>query len=612
MNTTETNKINELIKKARTGEDLVIRRQSIIDLGYKKHEYIYPVLVELLDDASSSIQHAAVISMGRLGNPEAIDELVKPKIFDSSVTNIRWAAIIALGQLGDYRIIDHLLRKLDDKEWIIRNQAVTVLKDKIQEIIKLKNISHSYILLKLFSLDDEEIIVLAIQGFCALGEESVNILLDALHSMSPILRKNAARALGELTSFRAVDSLIELIDDEKWEVRESVVKALGEIGDRKAIDPLVNALADNVEKVQKQAMESILLFGKLCTDALLNKLSFEKDKFNLRAIILTLGRIGDKHAIPVLVNHLRSSYFVVRMATVKALKRFKSADVIDILVPCLSFNTSDIKQLMRDAKNKDNMHLQLRAIKALGDLEDHRAVNTLKELVELGTTKVQDAAIQSLIRIGCAAWGRCCAIMVLSDAKNKSLLPSLCNSLQDDSDNVRLEAVRAIAKIGGKKAVNSLVDIAKKDRDSYIRYEAVRFLRRIGVGHHQVLELALAALNDKSRDVRSQAARLLGNFHHATSIQPLLNATADKHWSVRESAENALINFGQKAVPDLIKALADSSWTTRFRAARLLGEIGDIRAIKPLEQLLKKEKKNSEVRSMVEDSLEKLYHSAAA
>jgi len=612
MNNNDTKKITELIKKARTGEDLVIRRQAIIDLGYEKHKDIYPVLVELLDDNSASIQHASVISLGRLGTPEAIDELVKPKILDSSVTNIRWAAVISVGQLGDYRIIDHMLTMLDDKEWIVRNQAVTVLKDKIQEIIKLKNITHSRILLKLLSLDDEEIIVLAIQGFCALGEESVNVLLDALHSLSPILRKNAARALGELTSFRAVDSLIDIIDDEKWEVRESVVTALGEIGDRKAMDPLVTALSDNVEKVQKKAMESLLNFSKLSTNPLLNKLSFEKDKFNLRVIILTLGKIGDKNAIPVLVNHLRSSYFVVRMATVKALKQFNSSDVIDILIPYLSFNTSDINQLLRDAKNNDNIQLQLRAIKALGGLEDHRAVSTLKKLVKTGSEKVQDAATQSLIRIGCAAWGRCCAIMVLSDTKNRSILPSLCNSLEDDSDNVRLEAVRAIAKIGGKKAVNSLVDIVQKDRDPYIRYEAVRFLRRIGVGHNQVLELALTALKDKSRDVRSQAARLLGNFHHDNSIQPLLKATADKHWSVRESAENALINFGQKAVPDLIKALSDSSWTTRFRAARLLGEIGDSRAIKPLEQLLKKEKKSGEVRGIVEDSLNKLYHSAAA
>ncbi|MFO7890133.1 MAG: HEAT repeat domain-containing protein [bacterium] len=612
MRHTNSKKINILIKNARKDEDLGIRRQAIIDLGYEKRDDIYPVLVEMLDDTSSSIKHAAVISLGRFGDSRAIEELIKPKIFNSPITNIRWAAVIAVGQLGDYRIINYLLTILDDREWIVRNQVVTELKDKIQEMIKLKDSSHSRILLKLLSLDNEEIIKLAIDGFCALGEESVNILLDTLRSLSSMLRKNAARTLGELTSFRAVDSLINIIDDEEWKVRKSVVKALGEIGDRKAIEPLVNTLSDNVEMVQKQAMESLLLFGKLSTNPLLNALSFEKDKFNLRAIILTLGRIGDEKAIPVLVNHLRSSYFVVRMATVNALKQFKSSVVKEVLIEHLSFNDSDITQLLADAENKDNKPLQLRAIKALGGLEDHRAVDTLKKLVEVDSPEVQDAAIQSLIRIGCAAWGRCCAVMVLSSAADKSFLPLFCKSLEDDSDNVRLEAVRAIAKIGGKKAVDSLVEIAQKDRDANIRFEAVRYLRRIGVGYNQVLDFALKALKDKSRDVRYQAARLLGNFHHELSIQPLLEATADKHWSVRESAENALINFGQKAVTPLIKALSKSSWTTRFRAARLLGEIGDTRAIKPLEQLLKQESENEEVKQIVDEALQKLYRSVAA
>lgn len=612
MSNTESNKISTLIDKARKGEDLGIRRQAVIDLGYEQQKEIYHVLVEMLDDSSPSIQHAAVISLGRFGDSRALEELIKPKIFNAPTTNIRWAAVIAIGQLGDYHIIDHLLSILDDKEWIVKNQAVTELKEKIQEMIKLKDSSHSHILLKLLSLDNEEIIELAINGFCALGEECVTILLDTLHSLSPVLRKNAARTLGELTSFRAVDSLIDIINDDEWQVRKSVVRALGEIGDRKAIEPLVNTLSDNVEMVQKQAMESLLHYGKLCTDTLLNALSFEKNKFNLRAIILTLGKIGDEKAIPVLVNHLRSSYFVVRMATVNALKQFKPSMVKEVLIPHLSFNDSDISQLLKDAQNKKNTLLQLRSIKALGGLEDHRAVTTLKKLVEVDVPDIQEAAARSLIRIGCAAWGRYCAIMVLSKANDKSLLPYFCTSLEDDSDNVRLEAVRAVARVGGKKAVNSLVHIVQKDKVPNIRYEAIRSLRRIGVGHNQVLDLALKALKDTSRDVRSQAARLLGNFHHELSIHPLLEATADHHWSVRESAENALINFGQKAVNPLIKALSKSSWTTRFRAARLLGEIGDTRAIKPLEQLLKKKGENKKVKQIVDASLQKLYRSVAA
>ena len=129
MSKTQTKNIESLINTAFRGDDLGVRRQAIIDLGYHKQKEIYPQLVKLLDDPSTSIQHAAVISLGRYGNPQAIDELTKPKILNSPVTNIRWAAVIAVGTLGDYRIIDHLLEILDDREWIVRNQAVTELKD---------------------------------------------------------------------------------------------------------------------------------------------------------------------------------------------------------------------------------------------------------------------------------------------------------------------------------------------------------------------------------------------------------------------------------------------------------------------------------------------------
>lgn len=605
------NKNKKLIEKARNNEDPGERREAVIDLGYQKLKDICPVLIELLDDPSASIRHAAVISLGRFGDPIAIDELIKPKILSSSVTNIRWAAVIAVGQLGDYRVINHLLKAVDDPEWIVRNQAVTELKDKIQEIIEIKDIKHARILMRLLSLKNEEIVELAIEGFYQLGDQSIDILLEALRYHSPALRKNAARALGKLNSSRAVDYLIDIINDPEWDVRIGVVEALGEIGDKRAVEPLVRSLTDNVEKVQKQAIESLVNFGRLSTEPLLNALSYEKDKFSLRAIIFTLGRICDPKAVPVLVNYLRSSYFVVRMAAVQALIQFGSS-LVDILIPYLSFNTSDIGLLLKDAEGNDNQPLQLRAIKALSGLEDHRTVNILKKLVEKGSLKVQDAAALALIQIGCSAWRRCGAIMILGRVGNEQVVPHIIESLKDDSDNVRLEAVKALAKIGGNNAVDPLVKTAKSDRDPYIRYEAVRVLRRIGVGHHNVLDLALSALKDKNRDVRSQAARLLGNFQDERSIQPLLDATADKHWSVRESAENALINFSHKAVSHLLKALSKRTWTTRFRAVRLLGEIGDKRAIKPLEQLLEKKNEKKKVKEIIQESLKKLYVNIAA
>jgi len=593
------------------GEDAGIRREALIELGYEESPDIYPLLIEQLDDPNSSIQHAAVISLGRYGNPMAIEELIKPKILHSPVVNLRWATVAALGKLGDYRVIDHLLKAVEDSEWIVRNQAVTELKDKIRDIIELKDARYARILVRLMALENEEIVNLVIEGFVELGGQSIGLLLDALKSPSASIRENAATALGRIKSREAVVALIELLDDSEWKVRRSSAQALGEIGDKRAIEHLIHSLRDNVERVQQEAVESVVRFGKLSTGPLLNALAYEKNKFTLRAILQALGAICDIKAVPALVGQLSNSYFIVRRASQRALVRF-GTQITDVLLHTLSYNKSSIDKLLKDADNRDDPALQIRAIRALGGLEDHRAVRLLKDLVDKGWPDVQDAAMQALIQIGCAAWGRCGALIVLRSIADESITPYLVESLSDDSDNVRLEAVRTLAKVDGSSAIDPLIVVARKDRDPYVRYEAVRLLRRIGVGYLQVLELALTVLKDSHQDVRSQAARLLGNFQDDRSIAPLVKATADTNWNVRESAENALFNFGQKAILPLIQALSSRAWTTRFRAARLLGEIGDSRAIAPLEKILKKKDEKDKVLIAARWSLIKLRGSIAA
>ena len=84
---------------------------------------------------------------------------------------------------------------------------------------------------------------------------------------------------------------------------------------------------------------------------------------------------------------------------------------------------------------------------------------------------------------------------------------------------------------------------------------------------------------------------------------------SDPSWSVRESAEIALLNFGKDVVEPLIKSLHSRLWTTRFRAARLLGEIGDPRAVPPLEKAYKRPREHKDVVKNIETALRKLRQS---
>jgi HEAT repeat protein len=594
-----------LLQIVRESEDAAAVRAALMQLGYGKDAEVYPVLVAKLDDPNPSIQHAAVIALGRHGRAEAIEELIKPKVFHSPNAQVRWAAVTAVGRLGDYRVIDLLLKAVEDPEWIVRTEAVTELMVKIREIVARKDVRLARILIYMFSLDNEEIVNLAMEGFQDMGPECLNWLQEALQNPSPNIRSNAALTLGRLKSRISVPYLIDLLQDEEAVVRAAACGALGQIGDKASIEPLVSMVQDNVEKVQDKAVDALVGFGKQATVPLLNALARERDKFAQRAFLKCLGRVGDPKSVPALISYLRSSYFIVRQSAVSALIRFGPI-VTRHLLATLSFNASDIEALKKDACDKEHPELQLRAIKAIGGLEEHRCVSLLKELVEEGLPDIQEAASQALFQIGCSSWGRCCALKVLGEVGDAALVPQVLPSLRDDSDNVRFEAVRALGKIGGAAAVRSLVRIARRDPCDFIRREAVRLLRTAGQGQPGVQEMARRGLKDAAREVRVQCARLLGGFQDSKSILPLLKATADAHWSVRESAEMALLNFGRDASGPLMEALKSPSWTTRFRAARLLGEVGAREAVASLQAALARRGERKNVRDVIETSLEKL------
>jgi HEAT repeat protein len=459
----------------------------------------------------------------------------------------------------------------------------------------------------MLGLKNEEIVGLAIDGFKELECECTSMLLDSIDNSSATIRANSARALGRLKSRPAVPYLIELLQDSSWEVRARAAEALGSIGDKASIEPLVQKIKDHAAKVQEAAGAALIKFGKAATMPLLNTLALERDKFALKAVLLLLGRIGDPKAVPALIAHLGSGYYIVRQAALTALIRFGGA-IVNLLVPLLSFNRSMIDELRKDAALHTLPEPQMRAIKALGGLEDHRAVHLLKQLVEEGLPDVQEAATAALGQIGCAAWRRCCALKVLAEIGKADLVPRIVPSLEDDSDNVRYEAVKAIGRLGGPDALAPILRASAEDRADFIRAEAFRVLRTIGAGQPSVPEAAIRALDDKARDVRAQAAAILGVFNDKKSLPLLLKAMADAHWSVRESAENALLNFGAEAVPPLLGALESPLWTTRFRAARLLGELGDPAAVPALQKIIASKDEQDDVRVNAEAALRKLIH----
>jgi HEAT repeat protein len=128
---------------------------------------------------------------------------------------------------------------------------------------------------------------------------------------------------------------------------------------------------------------------------------------------------------------------------------------------------------------------------------------------------------------------------------------------------------------------------ALADADATVRWEAVKAL--IALGDKRIVPpLIVLAQGAGASEQRAAAVYALGFLYDSRALAPLLQVLRDSQEDaqVRGHAAEALAYIGQRrAVPALIAALDDPSPEVRLWSAFALGELGDRRAVAPLERL---------------------------
>ncbi len=584
-----SDRVPHLLNEAQSNPDWRERRLALIDLSYEKDESIVPVLMEKLNDPISEVRHAAIMAISRLGIEDAVPEILKPRFVGSPEMTLRWAAAAALGNLGDHRIIDDLIKLAEDEEWLVRNEALNALKDKVRRIIDSGEMKLSRNLVRMLSVDDPEIIEMAVEGLRNLGEDSCPLLIESLDAVSASVRQQAARTLGLIGKDRAASRLIEILSsDPEPTVRAEAAEALGLIGAPEALQPLIAAMGDRDDDTRTKVVDAVVHYDKLATEPVIVALEHSKSAIAKCAAVSALGAIGDPTSIPVLVEQLKSSYYLVRQATISALTQFGDR-VVEPLLGVLSFNRSNIDVLLDEAERSEDVQTRLRAVRALGDLEDHRAVNLLKSLLSVPEQELGLEAQEALTKIGCAAWQRCGAMGVLGRIGDGRVVPKILSLLRDDSIHARHQAVETLRDLQNEQAAGPLLGLARTDPDHGVRRAALAAARNLATGTPELFDTALSLIEHESYDVRAATARILGDYRDDRAVTPLLKCLSDPSWNVRFSAENALCNQGKQVVPGLIEILEQGVLVARNRAVSALGRIGDPQAIGPLEELLGRE-----------------------
>ena len=198
-------------------------------------------------------------------------------------------------------------------------------------------------LIRALRYNDFEVQTSAAQALGSLGNEGINRLILALKDKDRDVRLGIIEALSGIRDQRAVPPLIELLNDTSSEVRWETTIALGEIGGPDVISPLKNALRDPDKYVRYGAASALLKTGwnpvsdeerafyyvgmqewqkvKDCGPAAISALSLvlqDPDSSVRIEAIEVLGLIGDKKAIPALMQSLRDGNADVRWKAVLA------------------------------------------------------------------------------------------------------------------------------------------------------------------------------------------------------------------------------------------------------------------------------------------------------
>ena len=473
-------------------------RKEVIESLVRYGERVTRLLIEQLEAEEVETRKAAVIALGRIGDPDAVPALVRAMTDDDELTI---AAAGALGKVGDRRAFDALLEMIGRSDASVRQASIAAINslghpEMAGRAVRLLEDSNAYVresavkiagyfgyaectdlLLERCRDADENVRRAAIEHVAYLEDERViPTLVDALRDAPPRVRAAAAAAFAQVEGGAALPHLLGALSDSDSWVRYFAARSIGQHRYGESLDALAAvANNDHASHVRIAAVDSLGRIDGPDAVALLTTFVDSTDQDLARAALKSLGHINHPDALPPLLEALRSPDARLRIETLQAFG--------------LRASEAAISQIQWAAAADPDAQVAQAAIDALARLATPEAIAALIDLT--AETSRREASVNALARLSeqkiefiggglkhTQPSVRRAVIDALRRMKHPLASKVLSGALDDEDASVRLATINALAHLGNRSAERKLRDLMRTDPNTAVRRAAQKALSR--------------------------------------------------------------------------------------------------------------------------------------
>ncbi len=264
-----------------TDPDPKMRFVTIRALGQVRNPEVVPRLIPFLGDARKELRFAAVEALGEVRAYSAVQPLIG--MLKDADRNLRRAAAEGLGSIGDPQAIPAVLLALEDDHWSVRCAAATALgriRNPKATSGLLSHLSEDDATVKraaaaalgeigdpraarrlIEALEDSTLESTALEALRRMGGAGLAEIERALPAIGGEARRLLVNLIGKIEDRRTAKVLLAMLNDVAPMVRAEAALALGDGGHLEAVRPLMQVKATDASADVRQS--AAIALGKL-------------------------------------------------------------------------------------------------------------------------------------------------------------------------------------------------------------------------------------------------------------------------------------------------------------------------------------------------------------